>query len=415
MNRILIVLLVPFIWFSNSSASGLREWTNKDGKKIEAEFITIENDEIIFEKSTGDRFRYPVINLSLDSQAEAKRLVELGIFAHIPPRLRLRCSPEHREDALKKHGADERVPDAIEQGLEWIASQQDATGTFGGKYTVGTTGLCLLSYLGNGESTYSEKYGTTVINAGLYLMDRALKNEGLIHYGENGHHISYEHGIATLALAELYSLSKESDAQIPRLDSLLTKAAEIIVKGQTKNGGWAYGYKTSAADDTSLTGWQVQALVAAKESGVEIENYDSVMASAMSCLKEAQDLKGAFRYRLEHATGKPTLTGESLYSLFLGKEKTSPEFKKGITFLTGAYANPSPGTTFYAPQFNTQIFFVNGGRGWEKTRDKLIPALLDQQTPEGTWGTNSDSQMDSELLSTAWAIQMLQVFYRYDQ
>ncbi len=89
------------------------------------------------------------------------------------------------------------------------------------------------------------------------MMDRCLKSDkGWITNGKSGHHEAYEHSIATYALCELYTMTKESGKEIPRLESVLRKAVGVIVDGQRKEGGWDYGYKTDgpSGSDMSVSG-----------------------------------------------------------------------------------------------------------------------------------------------------------------
>src|SRR5690606_10949936 len=129
------------------------------------------------------------------------------------------------------------------------------------------TGLSLLAYLGHCQTPESAKFGEVVVKAALFLMDRGLQNEGRMTNGKRGHHEAYEHAIATYALAELYTMTKESGKEIPRLESVIRKAAGVIVDAQTRDGGWPYGFTGKGKEDMSVSGWQIQALKAAHNTG----------------------------------------------------------------------------------------------------------------------------------------------------
>ena len=45
----------------------------------------------------------------------------------------------------------------------------------------------------------------------------------------------YEHGMATLALAEIYGMDPD-----PEIEEALRKAVDLIVKSQSPSGGWRY-------------------------------------------------------------------------------------------------------------------------------------------------------------------------------
>ena len=73
---------------------------------------------------------------------------------------------------------------------------------------------------------------------------------------------------------------------------VLTKAMAYIVRGQRTSGGWAYSYgKGSGDDDTSVTGWQIQALKAEHFTGLNLPGVEAAMDKSMNYLKGAQDPK----------------------------------------------------------------------------------------------------------------------------
>ena len=63
---------------------------------------------------------------------------------------------------------------AVVKALDWFQTTQQKNGSWGGGYTVAYTGLALLAYLGHCETPLSEKYGDTVTNAIIFLVDSAL-------------------------------------------------------------------------------------------------------------------------------------------------------------------------------------------------------------------------------------------------
>jgi hypothetical protein len=76
----------------------------------------------------------------------------------------------------------------------------------------------------------------------------------------------YNHGFATLALAEAYGMVDE-----PRLGPALESAVRLIVASQSKNafGAWRYS-PTSQDADTTVSGAQMVALFAARNAGIGV-------------------------------------------------------------------------------------------------------------------------------------------------
>lgn len=334
----------------------------------------------------------------------------------IPPAMRSRCSMSQRMQRLRESGGEDRAEKAVRNGLEWIASQQNENGSFGKKYYSAMSGLALLAFLGHCETPESPKFGEAVVGSAIYLMEVAKKNDGYMWNGAGGNHKAYEHAIATYALCELYTMTKESGRPVPGLESVLRRSVDHIVDGQTDFGGWAYGYAHNNRDDMSVAGWQVQALKAAHNTGKKFSGVEKALDRAMVYMKKIQDSEGAFKYTPDQAKGKPTLTGAALLGMQIWDEMDSREYAKGMAYLSGKYANPTPGTNFYAPYYNTQAFFLHGGKEWEAYNSKFQAKLLDAQNPDGSWtkpGSGGHGSEDSHLMNTAWGCLMLEVYYRY--
>jgi len=343
---------------------------------------------------------------------------DVSNMAAIPAGMQSRCSMSQRMKRLRESGGEDRCERAVREGLEFISKKQNKEdGSFGEEFTAAMTGLALLAYLGHCETPESPKFGDSVVNAALFLMDRALKSEGRITNGKSGHHEAYEHAIATYALCELYSMTKESGKEIPRLESVLKKAVGVIVDGQTKLGGWPYGFKGEGKEDMSVSGWQIQALKAAYNTGRNFSGVEKALDLATEkYLPAIQDSEGAFKYNPDHAKGKPTLTGAALLAMQIWKGKGSPNYDKGLAYLAKVYKNPTPGANFYAPYYNTQAFFMHEGAEWENYNKQFQPRLLDAQNDDGSWlrpGAAGQGNADAQFLNTAWAILMLEVYYRY--
>lgn len=342
---------------------------------------------------------------------------DVSNMSAIPAGMRSRCSMSQRMQRLRESGGEDRAERAVRQGLEFLTKHQNQDGSFGEEYTAGMTGLALLAYLGHCETPESPKFGDSVVNAALYLMDRSIKNDGRITNGKGGHHEAYEHAIGTYALAELYTMTKESGKEIPRLESVLRKSVGVIVDAQTSMGGWPYGFAGKGKEDMSVSGWQIQALKAAHNTGRKFSGVEKALDLACTkYLPAIQDGEGAFKYNPDHPKGKPTLTGAALLAMQIWKGMGSASYDKGIEYLAKVYANPSPGGNFYAPYYNTQAFFMHEGDKWEKYNKAFQPRLLDAQNSDGSWlrsGVGGHGGKDAQFLNTAWAILMLEVYYRY--
>jgi hypothetical protein len=50
-----------------------RKWRNKEGKEIEASFVKIDGDKVVFKMPGGQLLPYPIANLNADSQIQVHR------------------------------------------------------------------------------------------------------------------------------------------------------------------------------------------------------------------------------------------------------------------------------------------------------------------------------------------------------
>src|SRR5262249_58444976 len=73
----------------------------------------------------------------------------------------------------------------------------------------------------------------------------------------------YHHGLAALALCEAAALTDEG-----RVRTAAQKAIDFIARAQHEAGGWRY--QPRQPGDTSVTGWQVQALKAGQLAGLKV-------------------------------------------------------------------------------------------------------------------------------------------------
>jgi hypothetical protein len=106
-----------------------------------------------------------------------------------------------------------RLYESVRLGLEFLATQQNADGSFGPdnrfSKNVGITGLCALAFMSDGHLPGRGKYGTQVEKALQFVLSQCTET-GLIVGGES-HGPMYGHGFATLFLGEIYGMGGVED------------------------------------------------------------------------------------------------------------------------------------------------------------------------------------------------------------
>src|SRR5207248_3631105 len=149
---------------------------------------------------------------------------------------------------------------AIDRGLAWLAARQNDDGSFGGNgysRNVAVVSLAGMAFLSGGHTPGRGEFGRQVSRCLSYLL-AAEDDSGFICLpAYTSHGPMYDHGFATLVLAEIYGMSADVDIR-----DKLARAVRLIVSTQNPEGGWRYQPKMSEAD-ISVTICQVMALRAA--------------------------------------------------------------------------------------------------------------------------------------------------------
>jgi hypothetical protein len=351
-----------------------------------------------------------------------------------------------RESTGQQYGEKPASEQAVLRALRWLQSQQHSDGTWGSAfYSDAFTGLALLCFLGHGETPQtSHEFGVVVTNAIAALVTDATAHGGRL-CGSNvigGGGQAYEHGIGTYALCEAYTMTKDE-----KLVPIIQEAVGFIVKGQRPDGGWAYAYDLSAdvpgkiKSDTSVSGWQIQALKAAHLTG--IDGMDKLVHPVLDLAMKNMDRvfnpkDGSFGYRAP-GDHNYTLTGVGVLAklFWLGRpDKTVREGLKNIQSKDLDYDGAA--CNLYTWYYDTQACYQAQGGSWSWWKQRFQDQLTNKQAADGSWpvtcstvaaGANAKGVAtyggdtggyaanpgapDGPVYRTTLCCLMLEVFYRY--
>jgi hypothetical protein len=208
------------------------------------------------------------------------------------------------------------------------------------------------------------------------------------------------------------------------------KGVDLIIKNQKPEGGWGYGgkgdiaYNPEGGSDLSVTGWQYQALKAAKHTGLKIPKLASTITQTMKYLESKQTKDGGIGgINRDQAYNQWNLTATGVLGLqTLGKGKTSV-IDKGIKFLrTFTTAEPldwNKNCNLYCWYYYTQAFFQKGGDDWKFYNEMLLPQILNNQAPDGSWKPERSNNiggagnMEGGIYKVTLCTLQLEVYYRY--
>jgi len=340
---------------------------------------------------------------------------KLKLFTLLPPSIRKRCSVDDRLARLKENGGTPACEDAVLNGLRWLKANQSPDGSWGPQKHA-MTGLALLAYFGHCETPLSDEFGDSVLSAIVFLVDAGVKNNGMLSNNIKGQPAPYEHAIATYALGEAATFCKELDIKVPSLMEVTEKAGQYIIDNQHENGGWAYGYGTTgkAHTDTSVVGWQLQALKACSHTSIKYKGMKSAVDKGLKYLVTCQADSGSFGYT--GPDGKVGLTGVGVLCHQMWGEEKSKAARNGVKFIKENFKLDwnTPNSDLYSHYYASQAMMQAGGSYWKSYNDMFRDQLLNNQNSDGSWKAPVYKMHGaSPVYINTLCILMLEVYYRF--
>ncbi len=323
---------------------------------------------------------------------------------------------ENRDRILKRLGGSDETEQAIGRALDWFTAHQEDDGRWscrnhGGQdgHDNAITGFAMLCYFGWGaKHTESGPYQEPMVRAVNWLAGRVGKDGDLT--GGHGQGM-YDQGIATMALAEAYGLTKD-----PALFEPLRRAVTFIAKAQSKShGGWRY--KANSKDgDTSVVGWQVMALTSARMAGVRVSEESFDLARKWFDTVAAGRHRGLYGY----ANAKPThtMTAEGMFcQQLMGLRSSNPRMIEAAEYIKTALPDARR-PSFYYWYYGCLSLYQHQGPIWEMWNQEMKKTLLSMQVRKGgsagSWpATGQYAPRGGVVMSTAMATLSLEVYYRY--
>ena len=302
---------------------------------------------------------------------------------------------------------------AIENGLEYFSHSQFNDGhwslhelpegvaadpaSLGSLHAdTAATGLALLTYLGAGYTHQDEKY-RDVVRRGLdWLVKHQQPDGNLSYHGSDPAYNAandptqyYSHGIATMALCEMYGMTQDRELREPA-----QKAIDFIVQSQDpRRGGWRY--KPQDGSDTSVTGWQLMALKSAQMAGLDVPEETLRKVGRWLDLAQVPD-RGTYVYNPWNSDGEnplgrapnPTMTAQAmLMRMYLGQDRENATLAQGADYLLANL--PDVGTQETAKRdcyywyYATQAMYHMQGNYWKTWEARVTPLLRAEQIDRG--------------------------------
>ena len=290
---------------------------------------------------------------------------------------------------------------AIEKGLRYLAGHQNRDGSWGSRHHVACTSLSLMAFMLKGHFPKKGPYGTVLDKGVGFLLRRSEQGAGYMGTHNYG---MYEHGLATLALSEVWGMSDRRTIR-----DALKRAVTVILRAQNHEGGWRYHPRPESAD-ISVTVMQVVALASAAEAGILVPTQ--VIQNALKYVKRCQQrFEGGFGYQ---PGGAPRLSSSAagLMSLLMCGERDSKAVERGLSYLKRLPDDKFTSTQwyYYAHYYAIQAMYQAGEAHYQDWYPQIRDALLGKQHGDGQWdgGEGGDASY-----GTAMSILVLGVPYRF--
>ena len=308
-------------------------------------------------------------------------------------------------DPLTEAAVVAKVEKTLDRSLKYLASKQLPDGGWHNNQAV--NGLTVLAFLGRGHVPGRGPYAEVLENAKRAIL-RGQNAKGL--FGGT----MYEHGIATLAVSELYGMDPD-----PLLEERLRKAVALIVSAQSPAGGWRYN-PTPTDQDLSVTVVQIVALRAANNAEIEVpaQVIDRAIGYIRACVVENG---GGYGYQGKGGR-TPQTTAAGIVSLQLLGQYDDPSIPPALEFLNKVPIEWKGGQVnyfYYFHYYAIQAQYQTGGESWNAWHPKIRELLFSRQNGDGSWdvpeGTAEQSGTvgPNKVYWTAMASLILEIYMHY--
>lgn len=293
----------------------------------------------------------------------------------------------------------ETIPPSLERmylrGLDFLVSTQKEDGAWEDSYgrNAGVVGMAVLAMLAHGDDPEFGPYNQSIRRGLNFILEQQNDENGYI--GQS----MYNHGFSTLALAEAYGTVDDK-----RLGPALKKAVDLILTSQKGNpqGAWRYN-PTSTDADTTVTGAQLVALIAARNAGLKVP--DVALEKGIRFLEQCQDATGGIGYS---GPGGPNAarTAIGVVVMALAKQQDTKEWRAAASYM--ASAGGQQDYFQYYLYYAAQAYFRMSSRLWEEWNSRNVAQLRETQGDDGRWNGQF-----GETFGTAASLLSIALNYRF--
>ncbi len=300
------------------------------------------------------------------------------------------------------------VREMYDKGLAFLAKSQDASGGWSGGYSgAGVSGMAVMAFLASGEDPNFGIYSNNIKRGLRSMISAQDPSTGILGDG------MYQHGFATLSLAEAYGAVDDSNlwpqggnkARERSIGVALELAVRASLTSQKKNQFGAWRYSADANDaDTSVSGAILVSLLAARNAGIEVP--DEAIDRAIAYFKSMTSAGGQVAYAGGFGGFDESLARISIGTLVyaVARRKDMTEYKGTLNYLTEHLEQPAGAYEQYARYYQAQALFQGDVEAWEKWNKQVVRELKGSQGEDGSFSGQFGPTVDTSLSLLALAL-----------
>jgi hypothetical protein len=320
----------------------------------------------------------------------------------------------HAQDPQKQ-----RVDAALKKATDFLISQQQENGAIaekGIRPDVTMTSLAILAMGALGHQPADPTPEGRAMKKGLDFVLKPGNQEPDGYFGKSDGSRMYGHGIISLMLAEMLGMGAD-EKQDAAIRERCRKAIELILRSQRmpKNehnrGGWRY--TPDAADsDMSVTCWQVMALRAARNAGMDVpkESIDLAVRYIKSLYSSGERRGGPGGFGYASKGTELSTTAEGLLALQVCGEYEAEETKGASDRLLQKGLRSGDKWFYYTAYYLAQGMYQRGEKYATEGRRMIYDAVLPLQRGDGSWeGEGGEERQGGKVYATSLAMLSLAV------
>lgn len=325
---------------------------------------------------------------------------------------------------------DDKTDVAIRRAVGYLISQQDKEGAIQTQFQwanrTAMTALSIMAMAAVGHQPADDTPQGQAMKKALAFILKPENQDVNGYFGGTDGSRMYGHGIVTLTLAELLGMG--ADGTQDKLITERCKAAirlilrsQAIEKNDRDDGGWRYTPE-SHDSDLSASVWQVSALRAAKNAGIEVPKgaIDRAVQYIKRCYFSPRDASGKptdLESACAYGNGRAPVystAAAGLLSMQMCGNYDGLEVTASTDWLMKVKLDPDGLWFYYGTYYYAQGMYQRGGKYADHAKKAVEDALLPRQNPDGSWRATQHREAEAgSVYCTALGILALAVKHHF--